>query len=152
MFFDEIFASLYLCRVEQVDFSNFGNKVRAKFNGVIIGMMGGSWSWVLSEKTSSKSLHHSGIVGSTTWVVWEIWVEMVVLLIDSPPSQASHFWSLLEIFWSASRPNHYSRYHWGISSEEGELSDFGMETVFDIQSILGSICAAKASPEWLLLS
>ena len=35
-----------------------------------------------------KSLHHSGIVDSTDPAAWAIWVEMVVLLICSPFSQA----------------------------------------------------------------
>ena len=40
MVLDEVFTSFHLCWVEGVDFGNFGNKVRVKFNGVIIGMMG----------------------------------------------------------------------------------------------------------------
>ena len=61
----------------------------------------------------------------------------MVLLICSPLSQASHLCSLLEIFQSASKPNHHRRYHWGIWSGGGEVGDFGMETVLDTQSILG---------------
>ena len=39
VFFDKVFASLYFCGVEQVDFSDFGNKVRMEFNGVVIEMV-----------------------------------------------------------------------------------------------------------------
>ena len=62
---------------------------------------------------------------------------MVVLLICSPFSQASRLCTLLEIFRSASRPNQCKRYCWGIYSGGDGLGDLGMETVFDIQSILG---------------
>ena len=41
MFFNERFTRLHLRWVERVDFSNFGDKVRAKFDGVVIGMMRG---------------------------------------------------------------------------------------------------------------
>ena len=85
---------------------------------------------------SAKSLHHSGMTGFITWAIWVIWVEMVVLLINSPLSQASCLCNLLEIFQSALRPSHHRRYHWGMWLEEGELGDFRMEMVFDIQSIL----------------
>ena len=44
--------------------------------------------------------------------------------------------SLLEIFWSTSRPNHHRRYCWGTCLEGGELGVLGMETVFNIHSIL----------------
>ena len=54
--------------------------------------------WVFSEKTSAKSSHHSGMTGSVDRVAWAIWVEMVVLLICSPFSQACHLFSLREIF------------------------------------------------------
>ena len=40
MFFNKIFASLHLHRVEQVDLCNFGDKVGVKLDGVVIGMMG----------------------------------------------------------------------------------------------------------------
>ena len=61
----------------------------------------------------------------------------MVLLIDSPFSQASCLCNLLETFQSASRPNHCKRYHWRMYLKGEELGDFGMETVFDIQSLLG---------------
>ena len=38
--FDESFASFHLHWIQQVDFGNFRDKVRAKFNGMIIGAMG----------------------------------------------------------------------------------------------------------------
>ena len=41
MFLDEGFASFHLRWVKKVDFGNFGDKVRLKFNGVIVGMVGG---------------------------------------------------------------------------------------------------------------
>ena len=59
-----------------------------EFNGMVIGMVGGSWSWVFSEKTSAKSLHHLDIVGSMDLAAWAIQVEMVVLLICSSFNQA----------------------------------------------------------------
>ena len=40
MFFDERFAHLHLCRVEQIDLGDFGSEVGAEFNGVVIGMVG----------------------------------------------------------------------------------------------------------------
>ena len=40
MFFDEGFTSFHLHGVERVDFGYFRDKVRAKFDGVIIGAMG----------------------------------------------------------------------------------------------------------------
>ena len=84
-----------------------------------------------------KSLHHSSMTGSVTGAVWTIWVDMVVLLINSPLNHASCLCNLLEIFQSTSRPSHLKRYHWGMWLKGGELGDFGMETVFNIQSILG---------------
>ena len=76
------------------------------------------------------------MTGSVDWVVWAIWVEMVVLLIHFSFSQASRLCSLLEIFQSASRPSQCKRYCWGMYSEGDGLGDLGMESVFDIQSIL----------------
>ena len=76
------------------------------------------------------------MTGLTDWAAWTIWVEIVVLLICSPFSQACHLFNLLEIFWYASRPNHHKRYCWETWSWGGEASDLGMEMVFDIQSIL----------------
>ena len=63
-------------------------------------------------------------------------MEMVVLLIDSPLSQASCLSNLLEIFWSTSRPSHHRGYYWGMCLKEGDLGNLGMETVFDFKSIL----------------
>ena len=77
------------------------------------------------------------MTGSTGWAAWAIWVEIVVLLICFPFSQACRLFTLLEIFQSTSRPNHCKRYCWGTWSWGGEAGDLGMETVFDIQSILG---------------
>ena len=83
---------------------------------------------------------------SVAWVDCVIWVEMVVLLIDSPFSQASHLCSLSEIFWSALRPSHCKRYHWEMWSEEWELGVFRIETVLDIQSILGFHLRSQGIP------
>ena len=113
MFFDKGLASFHLCWIERVNFCNLGGEVRMKVDGMVIGAMGGSWSWVFSEKTSVKSSHHLGTMGSTDGVAWVIWVEMVVLLICSPFNQACHLFSLREIFQSASRPNQRRRYCWG---------------------------------------
>ena len=41
MLFNEGFACLHLHWVERVDFSNFGNEIGVKFNGVVIGTMRG---------------------------------------------------------------------------------------------------------------
>ena len=41
MFFNKGFASFHLCRVEGVDFGDLGGKVWAKFNGMVIRVMGG---------------------------------------------------------------------------------------------------------------
>ena len=41
MFFNKVFASLHFCQVERVDFHDFGNKVRAKFDGVVIRVVRG---------------------------------------------------------------------------------------------------------------
>ena len=81
MFFDEGFIRFHLCWIERIDFGDLWGEVWVEFNGVVIGVMRGSWSWVFSEKTSLKSLHQLGITGSADWVDWVIWVEMVVLLI-----------------------------------------------------------------------
>ena len=58
-----------------------------------------------------KSLHQSGMAGWTDSVAWAIQVEIVVLWICSPFSQACRLFSQLEIFRSASRPSHHRRYH-----------------------------------------
>ena len=73
----------------------------------------------------------------------------MVLLIDSSFSQTSHLCNLLVIFQSASRPNYHRRYCWGMWSEGGELGDFGMETVFDIQSILGFHLCSQSIPKMI---
>ena len=39
MFFNEVLTGLHFCQVEAVDFCKFGNEVRVKFDGVVIGMM-----------------------------------------------------------------------------------------------------------------
>ena len=39
MFFNEIFTSLHFSQVERVDLGDFGDKVRAQFNGMVVGMM-----------------------------------------------------------------------------------------------------------------
>ena len=90
-----------------------------------------------------KSLHHSNMTGSVTWV------DIVVLLINSPFSQACCLCNLLEIFQSALRPSHHKRYCWGIYLEGRELGDFGMETVFDIQSILGFHLHSQGIPRMI---
>ena len=36
MFFDKGFTHFYFCRVERIDFGNFGGEVWMKFNGVVI--------------------------------------------------------------------------------------------------------------------
>ena len=41
MFLNEVITGFHFCWVEGVDFGNFGDKVRVKFNDVVIGMMGG---------------------------------------------------------------------------------------------------------------
>ena len=41
MLLDEVFACFHFHWIKGVDFGNFGNEVRVKFNGVVIGMMGG---------------------------------------------------------------------------------------------------------------
>ena len=40
MLFDEGFAYLHLCRVEQIDLGDLGSEVRMEFNGMIVGSMG----------------------------------------------------------------------------------------------------------------
>ena len=40
MFFDKGFTSFHLCQIEGIDFGNFGDKVRMKFNRVVIQVMG----------------------------------------------------------------------------------------------------------------
>ena len=39
MFFNKGFTSHHFCQVEGVDLGNFGDKVRAEFDGIIIGVM-----------------------------------------------------------------------------------------------------------------
>ena len=39
MFFNEVFAGLHFCWVKGVDFGDFGNKVGAEFDGVVIRTM-----------------------------------------------------------------------------------------------------------------
>ena len=70
----------------------------------------------------------------------------MVLLINSPFNQAFRLYNLLEIFQSALRPSHHKRYHWGLYLEGRELGDFGMEMVFDIQSILGFHLCSQGIP------
>ena len=41
MFFNKGFACLHFCWIEQVDLGNFGGEVRTKFDGMVIGVMGG---------------------------------------------------------------------------------------------------------------
>ena len=41
MFFNKGFAGFHLCRIERIDLGNLGDKVWAKFDGMIIGMMRG---------------------------------------------------------------------------------------------------------------
>ena len=41
MFFDEGFVCFHFRRIEQVDFSNLGNEIGAKFDGVVVGTMRG---------------------------------------------------------------------------------------------------------------
>ena len=69
-----------------------------KFNGVVIRAMGRELVMGSLRKDVCKIFHHLGMSDSVAWVVCVIWVEMVVLLIDSPFSQASHLCSLFEIF------------------------------------------------------
>ena len=40
MLLNEVFTDLHFCWIEGIDFGNFGDKIRAKFNGVVIGTMG----------------------------------------------------------------------------------------------------------------
>ena len=54
MLFDEVFTGFHLCWVEGVDFGNFGDKVRAKFNGVVIGMMRGELVMGFLRKDTHK--------------------------------------------------------------------------------------------------
>ena len=96
---------------------------------------------------SAKSLHHSGMAGSVDGMVWAIWVEMVVLLICSPFSQACYLSSLWEIFQSMSKPSQCRRYHWRMYSGGGEAGDLGMEMVFDNQSILGFHLHSQGIPK-----
>ena len=70
-------------------------------------------------------------------MAWAIWVDLVVLLICSPFSQACRLFSLQEIFQSASRPSQHRRYCWGMKSGGGDAGNLGMEMVFDNQSTLG---------------
>ena len=62
---------------------------------------------------------------------------LMVLLICSPFNQACCLFHLLDIFWSAWRPSHHRRYHWGRWSRGEKAGDLGIEMVFDIQLILG---------------
>ena len=39
VFFDKGFASFHLCWVERIDFGNLGGEVRAKVDGMVIGVM-----------------------------------------------------------------------------------------------------------------
>ena len=63
VFFDKGFACFHLCWVERIDFGDLGGEVRVKVDGMVIGVM---WRELIifSEKTSAKSLHHSGMTGS----------------------------------------------------------------------------------------
>ena len=40
MFFDESFTCFHFCWVERVDLGNLRGEVRAKFDGMVVGMMG----------------------------------------------------------------------------------------------------------------
>ena len=65
---------------------------------------------VVSENTSEKSEHQSGIGVSEGALCWAIWVEMVILLMDSFSFHSSHFLRHLLIFASASMPSQCTRY------------------------------------------
>ena len=69
----------------------FGTKSGFRSMAWSNGQCGGSFLWDFSEKTSSKSLHHSGSSASVGLVSWAIWVEMVTFPMTSPESQAFLF-------------------------------------------------------------
>ena len=41
MFLNKGFTGFHLCQVKRIDLGNLGDKIQAKFDGIIIGMMGG---------------------------------------------------------------------------------------------------------------
>ena len=56
MFFDKGFTGLHFCWIEQIDFGDFGNKVRMMVNGVIIGMVRGELVMGCLEEDISEVL------------------------------------------------------------------------------------------------
>ena len=113
------------------------------------GQWGGSWLWVFSENTSSKSLHQSGRVVSWGLVSYAICMEIVIFPIFSPASQAFRFSKQRAVLRSASIPNHRRMYLCGTreSVQEGRHSwrgtpsllpiGWGMVTCLVIQLITG---------------
>ena len=69
-------------------------------------------AWVCSKNTSKKSEHQSGMGVSEGVLCWAIWVEMVILLMDSFSFHSSHFLRHLLIFILALMPSQHTRYHW----------------------------------------
>ena len=83
VFLNKGLAGLFFLGVERVNLGDLGYERRLKVNGMVIGAMGGRISYVFSENTSSKSLHHSGNEISEVLASWASWVDRVILWIDS---------------------------------------------------------------------
>ena len=139
----------------------FGTKSGFRSMTWSYGRCGGSFSWDFSEKTSSKSLHHSGSMVSVSLVFWAIWVKMVTFPIVSPESQASLLLSHRAVLRSASIPSHRRMYLWGIreSVQEGRHSrggttsllpiSLGMEICLLTQSMTGFHFLSQGMPKMI---
>ena len=66
--------------------------------------------WVCSKNMSEKSVHQSGTGVSEGVLCWAIWVEMVILLMDSFSFHCSCFLRHLLILVSVSMPSQHTRY------------------------------------------
>ena len=94
-------------------------------------------AWVCSENTSEKLVHQSGTGVSEGMLCWAIWVEMVILLMDSFSFHNLHFLRCLLILVSASMPSQCMRYHWGTEVVSVARGFSGNVIVFLFQSMAG---------------